>query len=213
MRSVFSHLLKSPFVLFTSIAALIHSSWALSTVFGGKEPPMGFEWLGWVIPGFLLAASIDVGLLSTALAIEHGGSSKARLITFVVLAISMFLLQFFYSTTHFPDIALSAGVRPEWAGGFSLVRDAMIVIAPLLLPVAISLHTFAAAKKVPEPVTETSLATVTVMPAGITAKCPYCNWTRNFDSGILAQRALDVHTKTCEGLRIEIPTDQTKLLK
>jgi hypothetical protein len=212
MKKVITHLIKSPFVLFTSIAALIHSSWALSAIFGGREPDMSWAWVGWVIPGFLLAASIDVGLLSTALAVERGDRSKARLVTFVVLAVSMFLLQFFYAETHYPDIALSAGVRQEWVSVFTLVRDAMIVIGPLLLPTAITLHTFANRKEV-EPIIEVT-STALVLPSGITAKCPYCEWTRNFETGFLAQRALDLHQKTCDGLRIELPVDKdTKLLK
>lgn len=204
MRSVVLHLAKSPFVLFTSIAALIHSSWALSTVFGGKEPPIGFEWLGWVIPGFLLAASIDVGLLSTALSVERGDRSKARLITFIVLAISMFLLQFFYAVTHFPDVALSAGVRPEWAGAFTLVRDAMIVIGPLLLPVAITLHTFANTRT-EEAVQAKSLIIRQSQPMTITTAvaCPHCGWNREYSTVDLAQRALKLHIDTCSKALVE----------
>jgi hypothetical protein len=219
MRKILSHLLGSPFVLVTSVAALIHSSWALATIFGGTEPALGGEWLGWLIPGVLTAISIDVGLLSTSMQIRDGKGNRARMATFVVLAASMFLLQFFYAVTHFPNVPLSAGVRPEWAAFLSFFRDAMIVVGPALLPVAITLHTFANEKPALESIAdseETEISTLIISSQDMAVQpshtCPKCG--RSFASA----GGLVLHSRRCragvqmplpqrEEIRIEMPNE------
>src|SRR5215470_2515754 len=100
MKRMISHLLSSPFVLVTSVAALIHSSWTLAVSFGGLEPTtFGMNWLGWLIPGLLLAISVDVGLLQISMEIKSGKRDRNRMAGFIVLALAMFILQLAFMIT------------------------------------------------------------------------------------------------------------------
>lgn len=130
------------FVASVSIAAFTHSSWSLATVFGGQEPSFGWAWAGWIIPAALIAASIDIGLLSLATHIQNPKERTAgRILSFGLLALGMFALQGLYVSSHMPVIPLAAGVRAEWAQYAALFRDSMLIVVPGLLPLALVLHT------------------------------------------------------------------------
>jgi hypothetical protein len=135
------------FVASVSIAAFTHSSWSLATVFSGHEPAtFGLAWLGWIVPAALIAASIDIGLLSLAAQIKHRRErTVGRVLSFVLLCAGMFALQGLYVASHMPIIPLGAGVRPEWMATASLFRDSMLIIVPGLLPLALILHTISGA--------------------------------------------------------------------
>jgi len=213
MKRVLIHVLSSPFVLVTSTAALIHSSWTLAVIFGGLEPTtFGPAWLGWLIPGVLLAISVDVGLLQVSMEIKDGRRDRNRLAAFIVLAAAMFILQLAYAITHFPALALSTGVRLDWAPTLSLFRDSLIVIGPALLPIGITLHTFADAGKAPAPqlaAASTALAVVpqpdlvTIEPVAedqpaartFESECPDCDWAGSYTTADGARAALNAHRR------------------
>jgi hypothetical protein len=147
MKDLLHKAREHAFVASVSIAAFTHSSWSLATVFSGHEPAaFGLAWLGWIVPAALIAASIDIGLLSLAAQIKHRRErTVGRVLSFVLLCAGMFALQGLYVASHMPIIPLGAGVRPEWMATASLFRDSMLIIVPGLLPLALILHTISGA--------------------------------------------------------------------
>jgi len=214
MKRVLIHVLQSPFVLVTSTAALIHSSWTLAIIFGGTEPAFGLGWIGWLIPGALLAISVDVGLLQVSTEIKDGRRDRSRLAAFIVLALAMFVLQLAYAITHFPALALSAGVRAEWSGALAWFRDSLIVIGPALLPIGIILHTFADSDHRTESAhVQSSSSALAIVPQDdqirvevpdpVEIECPKCAWAGTYPSYERAQMALKSHSKKHVNVRVE----------
>lgn len=203
------HIGSSPFVAMTALSALIHSAWTLSILFGGTEPPLSLAWAGWVLPGFLIAASIDVGLLYTSLQIRSGDRALTRYAVFVTLAFSMFALQLFYIISHMPVVALAPGVRAEWQPALTLFRDSMILLAPALLPIAITLHSIGDFQKKPTTAeASTALALVSQAdpelvieepaPKTYEIEChePGCVWSGVYVDARAARFALQAHQRT-----------------
>lgn len=143
MQSTFAHV----FILTAAFAALVHSTWSLATAFGGIEPPqLTQEWWAWLLPGFALAFTIDVGQVATSAIIQRGNRSPALYATFAVFAGFTFYLQWLYIATHLPVLPLSKAINPtmqEFAIGF---RDLMPWLLPALLPLSTFLYTFSYAK-------------------------------------------------------------------
>lgn len=165
MKSILKHTISQPFIASTALAAALHSTWTLGTLFAGVQPPaaFSFEFIGWLVPALLIAFSIDIGLLATAGEIRAGQRTKAKYLTFGVLSLSMFYLQWVYLIAHTPAVPLSAGVSPTWAGIALTLRDAAIWIIPALLPLSTLLYTashHSANLTKPETITqETAIAT------------------------------------------------------
>jgi len=214
MKRVLTHVLQSPFVLVTSTAALIHSSWTLAVIFGGLEPRFGLAWIGWLIPGALLAISVDVGLLQVSTEIKDGRRDRSRLAAFIVLALAMFILQLAYAITHFPLLALSEGVRPDWSGALALFRDSLIVIGPALLPIGITLHTFSDNDRRTESAAVESASSALAirpqddpvqieLPDPVEIECQKCDWAGTYPSYERAQMALKSHSKKHAHERVE----------
>lgn len=135
------------FVIATGFAALSHSTWTLSVVFGGPEPVQFSQtWWAWLIPGFLIAFSFDVGQVAISVELRNGERARAKYIAFAVLAVSTYLLQWWYLAHHFPLLALAEGLRADWKPFASLVSDAIVWVAPALLPLATTLYTAGYAK-------------------------------------------------------------------
>jgi hypothetical protein len=153
MKSILKHSLSQPFILATAIAAFLHSTWTVSTLFGGLQPEAALSWqfLGWLLPGVLLAFSLDIGLLSTANKLARGENVRGLRITFFTLAGSMYFLQWAYIVHHIPALALSNGVRAEWQPFVTLLRDMAVWVIPALLPVSVTLYTFSAGGAAREP--------------------------------------------------------------
>jgi hypothetical protein len=148
MYRAFKHLLQQPFLVAVSLAAAIHSSWSFSVMFTGLEPHPQFTpaWFAWIAPGMMLAFSVDIGLLSLANQIRSGQRTKGKLLAFAVLSGAMGFLQFLYIAAHQPEVKLGAGIRAEWTGLVTLIRDSAIWVLPLLLPTALILFAFSEAK-------------------------------------------------------------------
>ncbi len=146
LKNLAQHLFEQPFVLATAIAAFLHSTWTVSTFFGGLQPAAAFTpaFIGWLAPGVLLAFSLDIGLLSTANKLARGEGVRGLRVTFFVLAAFMFWLQWIYIVHHIPAMLLSDGVRTEWQPFVTLLRDMAVWLLPALLPISVTLYTFSA---------------------------------------------------------------------
>lgn len=154
---VLRHLIQQPFLVAVSLAAAIHSSWSFSVMFTGLEPHPQFTpaWFAWIAPGMMLAFSVDIGLLSLATQIRQGERTKGKLLAFAVLSGAMGFLQFLYIAAHQPEVKLGAGIRAEWTGLVTLIRDSAIWVLPLLLPTALILFAFSEGKReTAQPTTE-----------------------------------------------------------
>lgn len=139
---ILRHIISQPFVASTSIAALVHSTWSLCTFMGGDQPTDPLHLFGWLAPGFLLAFSLDVGLLWTAVSINRKEGGKGMYAAMGVLLLAMFYLQWLYMAIHLPEVSLGAGVRQQWVDAISLGRDLSLFVVPALLPISVGLFTF-----------------------------------------------------------------------
>lgn len=152
--SIVSHALKQPFVLATGVAALVHSTWALGTLFSGPQPDDVAHLVGWLVPAFLIAFALDVGQIITSAEIRASGLTWQRSVTFTTFAGATYYLQWLYIAHHMPALTLAAGVRPEWAGLTGLIRDAALWAIPALLPLSTLLYTLSSNERpaaTPEP--------------------------------------------------------------
>jgi hypothetical protein len=142
--STLKHIVEQPFVAATGMAALIHSTWALGTLFSGIQPEfdaLSIHFWGWIIPAFLVAFALDVGQISTSVDIRLHGLSWSRGLTFAVFALSTYYLQWLYIAHHMPALELGAGV--QFGRDVALMlRDAGMWIVPALLPLSTLLYTF-----------------------------------------------------------------------
>lgn len=136
------HMSENLFITFTGIAALVHSTWSLGTMFSG-EMPTGSWWAlaGWIIPAFFVAFAMDVGQISTSAAIRHQGLTWQRGLAFFVFAVGTYYLQFLYIAHHMPALDIAGGVSEFHKWAVVTARDAAIWILPLLLPLSTMLYT------------------------------------------------------------------------
>jgi hypothetical protein len=141
------HALKQPFILTTGLAAFVHSTWALSTLFTGYGPSITdwqtlLSWLWWILPGALIAFALDVGQIATSAELREGDRSPAKYATFGIFAFATYILQWLYMAHHMPALDLSAGVREQWLPMAQLLRDASLWIIPAFLPLSTIAYTF-----------------------------------------------------------------------
>jgi hypothetical protein len=136
------HMSENLFITFTGIAALVHSTWSLGTMFSGVAP--SGDWLalaGWLLPAFFVAFAMDVGQISTSAAIRHNGLTWQRGLAFFVFAVATYYLQFLYIAHHMPALPIATGVSGFHQWTVVTARDAAIWILPLLLPLSTMLYT------------------------------------------------------------------------
>jgi hypothetical protein len=142
------HATQQPFIFATGLAALIHSTWSLGTLFAGNAPAMGsWEWWGWIIPAFLIAFAMDVGQISTSAQIRDKGMNFSRGVTFMVFAFATYYLQWLYIAHHMPALALAEGISDIHRPFALALRDAGMWIIPALLPLSTLLYTFSSDHK------------------------------------------------------------------
>ncbi|HSS98504.1 MAG TPA: C2H2-type zinc finger protein, partial [Terriglobales bacterium] len=109
-----------------------------------------------------------------------------------------------------------------WAAALAFFRDSMIVVGPLLLPIAITLHTFGNEETATVTVAdteETSISTLVIshqdMAVQTPHKCPKCG--KSFASA----GGLGLHMRRCRAgvqmplpanqeIRIEVPSDHSQ---
>lgn len=147
MSDGLSFLTNHLFIATTGAAALIHSTWSLAVFFGGQEPKQGSQdWWGWIIPGLLLAISIDIGQIATSAQIAKGERTPAKYATFALLAVATYFLQWLYLAHHIPLITLGPGVNQNVVPFATGVRDIALWFLPALLPISTLLYTFSYGK-------------------------------------------------------------------
>jgi hypothetical protein len=209
---IIQHIVHQPFVFSTGLAALVHSTWSLGTLFAGNEPYPQFTptWFAWVIPAFLIAFAMDVGQVVTSAEIRAGNRTKTKYLTFAVFAAATYYLQWLYIAHHMPALALADGVRADSIAVVAGIRDAAIWIIPALLPLSTLLYTFSGSEPVVEPVVQPpAVVPVQVMeqrPAqlalalpddfqveSIIMECPACGWTKHYEDADKARRGLATH--------------------
>lgn len=212
------HMSENLFITFTGIAALVHSTWALGTMFSGVAPEgNALAYAGWLLPAFFVAFAMDVGQISTSAAIRHHGLTWQRALAFSVFAVATYYLQFLYIAHHMPSLAIAAGVSEFHHWTVVTARDAAIWILPLLLPLSTMLYTISDGDKKgeqrgpahPEPIitvampekpmleentSDTQELSMELIPqAKFTAYCPDCGWEKEYDDSKRADRALNTH--------------------
>ena len=153
MEKFTKHLIQQPFVFATGLAALVHSTWSLGTLFSGEQPTavVSIEYLGWIIPAFLIAFALDVGQIVTSSEIRAGKRGRTKYATFAVFAAATYYLQWLYIAHHMPALELAPGVRETWSEFAQLIRDAAIFVIPALLPLSTLLYTFSSGETVQHP--------------------------------------------------------------
>lgn len=211
--NMISHAIKQPFVFATGLAALSHSTWALATLFAGKEPEQfTFAWFSWLAPALLIAFALDVGQIVTSAEIRAGQRTITKYFTFGIFAIATYFLQWLYIIHHIPALELSQGVRGEWHNVVLLLRDCAIWIIPALLPLSTLLYTFSSqAENDVRPQQETPIeahdraddttieepdrADDTTIEAEkpVTVTCSKCGWSRTYATQKSATLGLNAH--------------------
>jgi hypothetical protein len=136
------HILEQPFIAATGLAALVHSTWALATLFAGEQPDSTAQLIGWLVPALLIAFALDVGQVATSVEIRQHGLTTARAVTFLVFAVATYYLQWLYIAHHMPALPLAPGVADTWKEAATTLRDAAVWIIPVLLPLSTLLYTF-----------------------------------------------------------------------
>lgn len=151
MQHLTSLITKHGFILATSVAMFIHSTWSFNTVFAGPQPAAETEpirFLLWVIPGALIAAAIDIGQVQTSARLMHAQTRYRRIslgFTFTTLALAGYYLQWFHLIHHMPALELGAGLSEGTKASVTWARDAAIYIIPALLPLSTILYTISEA--------------------------------------------------------------------
>ncbi|GEM_PF-1771169 len=145
------HLLEHIFVISTSIAMVVHSTWTFGTLFAGEQPIVYpnqpstiIAYIFWVTPALLVAIAIDVGQIQTSIKLatsKRPGQKLALGITFVALALAGFYLQWFHLAHHMPALEFGAGLTPETAASLQGLKELAILIIPALLPLSTVLYT------------------------------------------------------------------------
>lgn len=214
------HMSENLFITFTGIAALVHSTWSLGTMFSGIAPSGDYwAYAAWVLPAFFVAFAMDVGQISTSAAIRHNGLTWQRGLAFFVFAIATYYLQFLYIAHHMPAMEIAQGVSEFHRWTVVTARDAAIWILPLLLPLSTMLYTISDSDKreqaiatpqvhdisivtVDKPLIEEKsreieasviLAEEIIQEPKYQAHCEACGWENEYLSPKTATKALNTH--------------------
>lgn len=207
------HLLENPFITFTGLAALVHSTWSLGTLFSGIQPSGDvWLWTAWVLPAFFIAFALDVGQISTSAKIRHYGLNWQRGLAFFVFSVATYYLQFLYIAHHMPALEIATGVSEFHHWAVVTARDAAIWILPLLLPLSTMLYTISDGdnkEQHPEPIisiespanplleeknTDFEALNIALIPnTTFPAHCDDCGWHKEYEDSRIAKKALNTH--------------------
>lgn len=155
------NLFSNIFVAAVAAACFIHGTWTIATITGGQQPPIEslsittvLQWVFWVLPGALVSFALDVGQFQTSVEIakEHseGKYPVLKYVTFFVISLFVYYLQWFHLVHHMPTLELSTSVtQSQYADTVSSIRMAIIWIYPGLLPITILLYTYSQNRQQP----------------------------------------------------------------
>lgn len=144
MKTIADFLTRHGFIVATSVAMFVHSTWSFNVVFTGlQQPHEPIPFVLWVLPGALIAIAIDFGQIQTSarLVKSRGMQAVALGFTFTMLALAGYYLQWFHLIHHMPALALGAGISPNAQASATSLRDAAVWIIPALLPISTILYT------------------------------------------------------------------------
>jgi Zn ribbon nucleic-acid-binding protein len=215
MKSFLRHIAANPFIFATGAAALIHSTWSLGTMMSGAEPAqLTPAWFAWVFPALLIAFSLDIGQIITSAEIRDGQRTPTKFLTFGVLAIATYYLQWVFVAAHIPAIDPAPGVHS--LGAAQAMLDLGVWLVPGLLPASTLLYTFSQSRHEKgdreivtalalsdQPVERESNAEFDSMAVSIekqifTSMCIRCGWvSKEKDSQYSADQALKSHGQFC----------------
>jgi len=212
------HTIQQPFISATGLAAFVHSTWALATLFGGDAPEMrlSLQFAYWLIPAMLIAFALDVGQIATSIQIRNGQRTFAKYTTFAIFAVANYFLQWLYMAHHMPELTLGDGVRQAWEPTTQLIRDASLWVIPSFLPLATLLYTVSETDtphNTPKVIEVTPvLPSVPIAPStpsepeyqGIAeqpdesweATCPQCDWQGSYPTAYQAKQARNAHLRS-----------------
>lgn len=220
---VLRHMIEQPFVTATGLAALVHSTWSLGTLFSGQQPDAAVNWqfVGWLLPALLIAFALDVGQIVTSAEIRQQGLNIGRGLTFFVFAAATYYLQWLYIAHHMPLLDIAPGVSAVAQATARSLRDAAIWLIPALLPLATLLYTLSGGQRqersaVPpiKPIVVTAAqpepemlklqhSEPLALDGGHVVTCAACGWSRSYDAEASAQRGLAGHMRQCKALHLE----------
>ena len=204
---MFRHITTQPFIFATGLAALIHSTWSLGTLFSGYAPEFGtLNWLAWIAPALLIAFALDVGQISTSGQIRQHGLTVTGGLTFGVFALATYYLQWLYIAHHMPQLELAPGISPSHRDAALWLRDMGMWFIPALLPLSTLLYTFSGKHSHQPPQTEqpepaVQPAEFVDLPGDLqhTSECDDCGWQSvPKDTPLSAKRALSSHRTHCK---------------
>lgn len=216
------HAYQQPLIFATGLAALVHSTWSLGTMFSGEQPSVetitngiGYvHFAGWIIPALLIAFALDIGQIITSHEIRTQGMTKARGITFIVFALATYYLQWLYMAHHMPLVELAPGISDIHLEAALWLRNMGLWLIPALLPLSTLLYTFSSETdeikpvhvtlpeiyEIKEPVQELpAIDDVNLLAAEnpvFTVVCG-CGWCRDYDNQDSATRGLNAHQQKC----------------
>jgi len=226
-RTVAPALMRELFIFAIGVAAFLHSMWSYSAFLGGQQPDplLGglhiVHYIGWLLPGCLLAFATDVGMIVTSMELRNGDRTKGKYAAFALLGVVTYILQWLYSLHHIEAVPLGAGV-PEHMRDFAEGVSTFITVwlLPGALPLTAIAYTFShprdnavreEKRKVQPPVAAPAASLVTVdrpLPTVIplvdaehVATCT-CGWSKSYSSARGAQNALTAHQRRCNAQRI-----------
>ena len=223
----FKHAYKQPFIFATGLAALIHSTWSLGTMFSGEQPAIenitttiGYvHFTGWIVPALLIAFALDVGQIITSHEIRTRGMTKSRGVTFVVFSLATYYLQWLYMAHHMPSIPLASGISDVHLDAALWLRNMALWLIPSLLPLSTLLYTFSSdTDESRVQLAATEQHTVSSEIYEITHDMPVlempqinlleaenpvfnvrcdCGWTRTYNNADSSARGLKAHQQKC----------------
>lgn len=231
------HMYQQPLIFATGLAALVHSTWSLGTMFSGQQPSVEvitnlIGWIhfaGWIVPALLIAFALDIGQIVTSHEIRTRGMNIARAVTFTTFALATYYLQWLYMAHHMPLIELAAGISSIHLDAALFLRNFALWLIPALLPLSTLLYTFSSENqeietieispnavreiKLPVPEISTKHDDFAHLPDGLrhVARCEECGWqSEQKDSELSATRALSAHRIHCTAKHLEFSQNGAK---
>lgn len=204
------------FVTLAGVSSMMHNTWTMGYYFNGQQPSVEnissfidfIHFMGWILPAFFAAFTIDVGLIVTSYEIKKDGLSFWRGLTFVSLALAAYYLQWLYLGNHMPELALSDSIVGSNRDYALLLNGAAMWILPAVLPVSIILSTFSGdnqekpRRKQHESKQVQKFEDMPLMPIEENqhiAICDVCGWqSEPKESSGKAAQSLAGHKRNCE---------------
>lgn len=142
-------LVRELFIIAIGVAAFSHSMWSYAAFLGGRQPdPLQgglhiLHYIGWLLPGALLAFATDVGMIAVSVELRGGDRTAGKYAAFGLLAVVTYLLQWLYSVHHIEAIPLGTGVPEHLRGLAETVSTFLTVwLLPGALPLTAIAYTF-----------------------------------------------------------------------